>query len=199
MQWLVAAGLRAIESRSNRKRDAELQAMKHFRYISYLVLFFFTIQHADAGGGGKLLSLLLARTAVRAATNTVKTYPSNVMTVGQLAVCLTSARTLDEESQAVDQAKQDFEKLSKRIDDKSRELDARGSSLDRTNKFAVNAYNEDVRAYNLLLRSGKDIQQQSNARIVAYNAKVSDYNGSCGAKQYYPDDLEAAKKIAGIQ
>jgi hypothetical protein len=62
---------------------------------------------------------------------------------------------------------------------------------------AIDAFNADVARYNKAVESWRIRQKDFNDSIDLHNISVGLYNVRC-AKKYYADDMEEARKLAGI-
>jgi hypothetical protein len=160
---------------------------------------------AESRGMGKFLGGMLARGAVSAAvhsgtsssTSSAKTYPSDVLTVAQLAQCLKGAAKLDETNERLELDRKTLQSSVSDVDQSKAAIDQQRSSLNRQSKASVNAFNASVDRYNVLVAGAKTKQTDFNSAINAYNVEVDSHNNDC-VKKYYASDLPDAKKVAGI-
>lgn len=168
---------------------------------------------AESRGMGKFLGGMLARGAVGAAvhsgtsssssasssstTSSAKTYPSDTLTVAQLAQCLKGAAKLDETSERLEVDRKTLQSSVSDVDQSKAAIEQQRSSLNRQSKASVNAFNASINRYNALVDGTKSKQTDFNSAIDAYNVEVNSHNSDC-VKKYYASDLPDAKKLAGI-
>ena len=178
-----------------------------------LACFFCSSLPAESRGMGKFLGGMLARGAVSAAvhsgtsssssasssssTSSAKTYPSDVLTVAQLAQCLKGAAKLDETNERLEVDRKALQSSVSDVDQSKAAIDQQRSSLNRQSKASVNAFNASVDRYNVLVAGAKTKQTDFNSAINAYNVEIDSHNNDC-VKKYYASDLPDAKKLAGI-
>ncbi len=147
-----------------------------------------TAQAADAGGMGRFLSGLLTRGAVSATvhglrdSNTLaKSYTPDILTVDQLVQCLKRATSLDQEFDGLESMRKELQISSDQIDPLKAQLEKKAAVVNRSNK-EMNVRNR---------------QELFNYSVNAHNISANSYNAAC-AKKYYADDMEQARKLAGI-
>lgn len=124
----------------------------------------------------------------------VKTYGPSVLTPKLLEDCLrvdarlnSLDRRLKNEQQGINREKSSLT-LALQLLDKDR------SRLDRTNKYEVETFNRRVSALN---NRGMTLDAQIdrfNAVVEEQRQLVARFDTTCVGKQYYEDDLQAAKK-----
>jgi hypothetical protein len=155
-------------------------------------------------GGGRFLAGLLARgavvTAVHSGSNAAsgtKSYAPDVLTVAQLAQCITKAGKLDGDSERLeaDRAKADLSATA--IDASKAGIDRQKAVIDSRSRSSVNALNALIDRHNSLLEDAKIRQAAFNSDVGSHNAALDAYNAEC-TKKYYADDLAAAQKLAGL-
>jgi hypothetical protein len=126
-----------------------------------------------------------------------RAYPSDILTVDQLAACLKTASDLDGASQAIDTERGALEPRISEVETRRAKLEEAKAKLNRSSKTAVDRHNAEIKGYNKLVGETKTKQNAFNERVRAQNARVDAYNGQC-AKRYYVDDLAAAKQKANV-
>lgn len=126
-----------------------------------------------------------------------KTYGPNILTVDQLAACLKTASGLDTSSQSIDTERAALEKRISDVDARRTRLEEAKRKIDRSSKSAIDRHNAAIASYNKLVNEAKAKQTAFNERVRTQNAKVDAYNGEC-AKQYYAEDLAAARAKANV-
>ena len=154
---------------------------------------------ADARGRG-FVAALLARGAVTAATShsaRAKSYTSDVLTVDQLVACLKKADGLDRESQQIETQRERLSSTANEIDRMRAMTESQRATLNRYSQADVDRFNREVDRYNTMATNAKGLQNTFNLTIGSHNTGVDAYNLEC-AKKYYADDMESARKLAGI-
>lgn len=162
------------------------------------------IQTAKAGGLGKFVTALIARGAVSAGirsagsyAHTIKTYPPDTLTVDQLVTCLKKASGLDQESDRLEAERPTLVSLASEVNRLGDEIDQRRVYVNHYSQIDVDRFNHDVDHFNSLAADTKNRQLTFNSGVTSHNIKVEAFNAEC-AKRYYADDMEAARKLAGI-
>jgi hypothetical protein len=164
---------------------------------------------AESRGMGRFLGGMVARGAVGAATHSgtssassastssAKSYPSDTLTVAQLAQCLKSAAKLDETNERLELDEKALQSSFSEVDQSKAAIEQQRSTLNRQSKASINAFNASVNRYNTLVDGAKSGQTNFNSAVSAHKAEIDSYNNDC-AKKYYASDLSDAKKLAGI-
>jgi predicted neutral ceramidase superfamily lipid hydrolase len=153
---------------------------------------------ADARGLGRFLGGLVARGAVSGVTHGMrKSYTPDVLTVDQLVQCLKKASALDQESNDVESKRTELRAAVGQIDRLKTQIETKRATLNRYSQQAVDDFNADVELYNAAVNAGRSRESYLNAVVDLHNANVESYNAVC-AKQYCADDMEQARKLAGI-
>jgi hypothetical protein len=153
---------------------------------------------ADARGLGRFVSGLVTRGAVSsAARRQSKTYTPDVLTVDQLVQCLTKANALDQESEQLEAKRGELEAAAKDMDYLKNRLDMRGSMINRRSQHQIDSFNAEVDSYNASAKRLTSREDDFNRLVSFHNASANSYNAEC-AKLYYADDMETARKLAGI-
>jgi hypothetical protein len=167
---------------------------------------------ADAGGLGKFVSGLVARGVVRgvvsgAARSTPgntyasgfsdKTYTPNVLTVDQLVQCLKTASALDQQSEVLEGKRSELQLAGREIDQLRAQLEMNPAAVIRSSQVSVDRFNAEVDRYNAIANRLKSKEADFNGLVSDHNSNVTGFNAAC-AKQYYADDMESARKLAGI-
>ena len=160
---------------------------------------------------GRFLSGLLARGVAHGAAHgaahaagsasspaPVKTYGPDVLTVEALADCISRADKLDKDVAFVESERALVNARFDQVDRSKSEIDRAEESLNRKSQAAVDRFNASVRRHNTMLADAKTSQATFNQRVTSHNGDVETYNAAC-AKKYYADDLEAAKRIVGVE
>jgi hypothetical protein len=160
-------------------------------------------ESADARGLGTFVSGLIARGAVGAAVAGAragaaqKTYTSNVLTVPQLVQCLKKADALDQDKDRLNQRKKELQGIGERLDREKLALEISGAQVNRASRVQVERFNASVDDFNGRAQLLKVQEDDFNAQVTQHNSTATSFNGEC-EKQYYADDMEAARKLAGI-
>lgn len=158
----------------------------------------FVIDAADARGGGRFLGGLVARGAGSAVTHGMrKSYTPDTLTVDQLVSCLKRASALDQESEDIESKRSELKTAVDKIDAYKSELDTKQARLNRYSQRAIDDFNSAVQAYNAMVVNERNSQSSFNTAVNAHNVSADAYNASC-AKKYFADDLEQARKLAGM-
>jgi hypothetical protein len=192
------------------------RAMNAHRHWLVLLSVLMVAEPACAGGMGKFVTSLVAREAIRTAVRSMnnnsetstpsrtgsqetaaKQYGPNVLTVDQLVLCLKMAGGLDEQSEQLAQKRSELETASNDLDKLKGQIDAKSAAVNRRSQTSVDSFNAEVSRYNSGLGRFKSQEGAFNVLVVDHNTKVSGYNLQCSRK-YYADDMEAARKLAGI-
>ena len=156
---------------------------------------------------GRFLSALLARgtaqgvahaTASVASPAPVKTYGPDVLSVEALADCISRADKLDKDIAFVESERALVNARFDQVDRSKADIDRAEDALNRKSQAAVDRFNASVRRHNTMLADAKASQATFNQRVSSHNGDVETYNTAC-AKKYYADDLEAAKRIVGVE
>ncbi|MGM5030197.1 hypothetical protein AB8B02_28590 [Tardiphaga sp. 862_B3_N4_1] len=158
---------------------------------------------AEAQGGGRFLSSLIARggaAAVRSsasggATTYIKTYGADVLSVAQLTTCIKKATKLDSDSDRIEASRASIQELQLKVQASNSSLESQRNQLDRRSKLAVNKFNASIDRHNEFAQSAKSEQLSFNSSVDVHNGDIDTYNAEC-AKKYYADDLAEAQKIA---
>jgi len=153
---------------------------------------------------GRFLSGLLTRGAVSATvhglrdSNTLaKSYTPDILTVDQLVQCLKRATSLDQEFDGLESMRKELQISSDQIDPLKAQLEKKAAVVNRSNKVAVESFNVEIDRYNALEMNVRNRQELFNYSVNAHNISANSYNAAC-AKKYYADDMEQARKLAGI-
>lgn len=126
-----------------------------------------------------------------------KTYDLDTLTVHQLTECLKRADQLDADSNSIEADRNNLQARIAQIDNLEAAIKRQQITLDRYSQYAVDNLNAEIRRYNGLVEDGRTQQAAFNRKVDDHNQKSSTYNAAC-AKRYYADDLEVAKRTAGI-
>jgi hypothetical protein len=120
-----------------------------------------------------------------------------VLTVDQLVACLKKAEGLDRESEQIEVQREKLNSLVTEIDRTRSLTDSQRATLNRYSQAEIDRFNRDVDRYNAHVTNAKNLQNTFNLSIGSHNTRVDAYNLEC-AKKYYADDMESARKLAGI-
>jgi hypothetical protein len=167
-----------------------------------------TFETADAGGLGRFVSGLVARGIVRGAAQSrnsnaytpdvlSKTYTPNILTVDQLVRCLKKASALDQQSDQLEGKRIELQSAGKEIDQLKDQLDIKRAAVNRSSQVSVDRFNAEIDRYNVTADRLKSQEERFNVLVTFHNGNVTGFNAECG-KQYYADDMESARKLAGI-
>jgi prefoldin subunit 5 len=167
-----------------------------------------TSEAADAGSLGKFLSGLIARGVVRGTAHSMdgsaytpnvpsKSYTPNVLTVDQLVRCLKEASMLDEQSDPLERKRTELQSAGKEVDQLKDQLDIKRAAVNRASQISVDRFNAEIDRYNATVNRLKSQEEHFNLLVSVHNGNVNRFNAEC-AKQYYADDMESARKLAGI-
>ncbi|MCX7310198.1 MAG: hypothetical protein NTV56_00355 [Alphaproteobacteria bacterium] len=126
-----------------------------------------------------------------------KNYTLDVLTVDQLVACLKRANSLDEESEELETSRVAVQIASKELDELGARIEQRGLTVDTRVKRQVDGFNADIEVYNATVQSHKARQAAFNKQVDLHNVGAALFNGNC-AKKYYADDMENARKLAGL-
>lgn len=171
--------------------------------VCALVLIAATSEPAEARRG-RFVTSLIARGATHATTHgtttptSAKTYGADVLSVQQLTDCLRKAEQLDRNDGSVESDRELVRAKFSQVDSLKSEIDRSEATLNRSSQSAIDRFNAAVRRYNAIVGEARSMQTAFNQRIEAHNSDVNAYNAAC-AKRYYADDLDAAKRAAGLQ
>ena len=126
-----------------------------------------------------------------------KNYTSDVLTVDQLVACLKRANSLDEESEELETTRVALQPASKDLDDLRNRVEQGRLTVDTRVKRQVDGFNADIDAYNATIQNDKARNAAFNKQVDLHNIAAALFNGNC-AKKYYADDMENARKLAGL-
>jgi chromosome segregation ATPase len=156
-------------------------------------------ESAYARGLGKFVGGLVARGVVSGAARSMqsKTYSPDVLTVDQLVQCLRKASALDEESTQLEAKKSELQSASKDIENLKSRLEMKSAMVNRRIQSQVDSFNAEIDSYNVSAARLKSREDDFNRLVSFHNAIARGFNAEC-AKQYYADDMESARKLAGI-
>jgi len=162
----------------------------------------------DAQARGRFLSGLLARGVAHGAAHAAgsasstaapsKTYGPDVLTLEALADCISRADKLDKDSTFFETERALVQARFEQVDRSKNEIDRAEDALNRKSQVAIDRYNASVRRHNTMLADARALQTTFNQRVTTHNSDIESYNTAC-TKKYYADDLEAAKRIVGIE
>jgi hypothetical protein len=83
------------------------------------------------------------------------------------------------------------------MDQLNSQLDIKRRAVNTYNQVSVDRFNADIDRYNAMAGRLKSREERFNELVSVHNITVTLYNNMC-AKQYYADDMEEARKLAGI-
>jgi hypothetical protein len=126
-----------------------------------------------------------------------KTYTPNVLTVDQLVQCLKKATALDQESDQLEGKRSELLSAGKEIDQVKGQLDIKRAALNRYSQVSVDRFNAEIDRYNVMANRLKSREERFNDLVSIHNSNATEFNAAC-AKQYYADDMETARRLAGI-
>jgi hypothetical protein len=178
------------------------------RVVAFAIIFAMVqSQVAEARGLGKFLGWLLARGAVSSAVHSLpqsktyspdlKIYSPDILTVDQLMQCVKKASALDEESEYLRAKKSELQSIGNDVDARKGQLEMKGATVNRRSQLQVDGFNAEVDAYNAGAERLKAQEDNFNRLVTLHNAQANLFNADC-AKKYYADDMESARKLAGI-
>jgi hypothetical protein len=177
------------------------------RGIIALYLVIVGSQVAEARGLGRFLGGFLARGAASAATRSLpqspyslpqsKAYPSDVLTVDQLVQCLKKASSLDEEAEKLAAKKSELQSAGRDMDNRKSQLEMKSAIVNRRSQLQIDRFNAEVDTYNASAERLKAEEENFNRLVNFHNAIANSFNAEC-AKKYYADDMESARKLAGL-
>jgi hypothetical protein len=160
---------------------------------------------ADAGGMGRLVSALIARGAIRGGAivlrnstyTSTKNYTPDVLTVDQLVQCLKTASTLDQGGELLEVRRGELLSVASEIDRLQSDMDLKRVATNHYSQASVDRFNAEVDYFNTKIGVANAQESAFNSVAADYNNKVATYNGEC-AKKYYADDMESARRVAGL-
>lgn len=154
-------------------------------------------QDAEARQRGQLLANMVSRGIERPASGREVSYGPGTLTVEQLADCLMTAKILDDRSEELEELRDKLAIRLAEVDASSAELERKKASVDRTSQGALESFKAAASDHDAMVRQVERIQTYVEGRAVRHRADLDHHKVECG-KPYYADDLEGARRRAGL-
>lgn len=131
--------------------------------------------------------------------NNTNSYAGETLTRSELETCLRDEISIDASEQSLGQLENELLPFENQLADLGRQIDLKAQTLDRYSETAVDEYNAMVDFYENLRDDFNRRVDYYNLNSDEFNVNVERFNLSCGDKQYYEDDMLAARLAVGIQ
>ena len=154
------------------------------------------LQDAEARQRGQLLANMLSRGIERPASGELR-YTHGTLTAEQLAECLRGAKILDDRSEELEELRDKLAMRLPEVEASAAELERKKASLDRTGQSALESVKAAASDHDASVRHVEQIQTYVKGRATRHHGDLGRHKVEC-RKPYYADDLEAARKRAGL-
>lgn len=164
---------------------------RRFGSVAFAACIWLKSTEAQARG----LKLRFGRSILRGSRN--KTYTPNVLTQKQLEECLRNEAELGEQFRSEGDSELLIEQQREELQALQQNLELRRATLNRYSDDDVDRYNNDIAHYERLRKGFNERVGDHNQIVERANRYVSNFNLNCAGKQYYEDDMIAAKAVLG--
>jgi hypothetical protein len=121
-----------------------------------------------------------------------------MLTVDQLVLCLKSASALDQETGQIEGYRRMLRFASDEINLLQAQINQKRSGVIRSSQASVDNFNADIDRYNAMVERRNSQGDGFNLIVQDHHDKEDRYNAECAEKYYATDDMESARKLAGI-
>lgn len=167
--------------------------------LSFVALMLGQTNDAVAGKKG-FLGMFLRGAAIGAgsAVGSQKSYGAGTLRPPELRACVVKSISLDDAETRLNNEYRDLQNDEVRLKRISTELDFKRALVNEYSQESVDDYNRHVARYKAEQASFNSNADKFNSANQQFQLSADSFNGECGGKRYYEDDLREIELALGI-